>query len=167
MNMYTLAPMLCLGSALSAVAMLPAASATLMITNAVGSCQGALPTYEASLRKKPLGIINQGNVGTFVTCSPPTFADRVELLGQKYLFVNVNSSGVAVVNCTGVNGWGGSAFTPVYTTHSVIVEAGQSGRLEFSPGPPGSGFDPSVPMNVSCLLPPGTGVASVGTYFTL
>lgn len=38
---------------------------------AAAACQGALPNYEGSFRKRPLAVANEGVASAFLTCATP------------------------------------------------------------------------------------------------
>ena len=104
MNRYAIT----LGAATVMVGALVASAATAAtiaregFTQASGACQGALPNYEGSFRKRPLGMANEGIAAAYATCSPhgvnPGVTDAVEL-------VVTNRGGADVdVGCTLVDG---------------------------------------------------------------
>jgi hypothetical protein len=88
------------GAALS----LPVTAATTLNLNAVqatGACQGALPNYEGSFRKRPLAIANEGSTGAYLTCGArsSTFG-----INQTNLIVTNRTAADADINCTVVDG---------------------------------------------------------------
>lgn len=128
--------------------------------NATANCQGALPNFEGSIRKRPLGVQNEGTVLSFVTCSFSTEYDVDDIAQISYVgafFTNINAAAVTV-SCTAVAGF--QTYGPtVYVSKSISVppNAPESSGLYFLPGDNGGqGYYPLV--SISCSLPPGVGI---------
>ncbi|MEO6251592.1 MAG: hypothetical protein ABIO59_13075 [Luteimonas sp.] len=141
--------------------------------NAVANCQGALPSFEGQLRKRPLGVINEGTSDAYVTCAFNTLRDQNDsTLGNTIVnfyggfFINGNSTD-KTVNCTGVVGYenGTPDSTLIYVTKSVTVKANraapdpQFGYIFFDPSDsnlaPGTYYQL---VQMSCQLPAGVGI---------
>lgn len=131
--------------------------------NAASWCQGALPAFSGTLRARPLAILNEGASNAFVTCSFPGGEDP-SASPQTYevgVWV-INRGGAArTVSCTLVDGYESSSAPTEdtsYTPKSVEIPAGDAAFLTWSPselpGDPDFIYNP----NLSCLLPPGTGL---------
>lgn len=134
--------------------------------NAVGLCNGALPGFEGALRKRPLGIANEGTGNAIVSCAVP--ADQYGNLGNVAVGVALgNSTGnLVAISCTFVDGTSPKlvgAIPPTYRTKNIALgpDAGdvvswtatEFGIAKFSPV-----------ASFSCSLPPGVellGIASV------
>lgn len=132
---------------------------------AVAVCQGALPSFEGAIRKRPLAVQNEGTTNAFVTCAlnntgynaGTTFISSVEIYAQ-----NRNSS-TRSITCTAVNS---SATTspddPLYATRTVNVSPSDSNStlIEFAADDfPGSPVVlPGDTVSVSCNLVPGMGI---------
>lgn len=122
--------------------------------NAAGACNGALPSFEGALRKRPLAIRNEGATSVFVTCSVPGdyLASGNGLVVAA--FTNGSTSSVTV-NCTMVDGraspWGMfDEGDPEYYPQSKPIHPGGVAALTWTPT---SGTF-SAYANVNCLLPP-------------
>jgi len=131
--------------------------------NATSYCQTALPVFDGNVRKRPLAVQNEGSGDAFVTCS---FTGQVvELRGAVLVLVN-NGSSDASLSCTGVTGLNNSVNE--YVTKTVVVPASGINALvwlgnDFAGAPdtiPGLGL-----FNVSCKLPPGTGLGKSYVVF--
>jgi len=130
--------------------------------NAAARCQGALPNYEGNLRKRPLGVINEGTAPAFATCAfeidnlqkEPVGVDS----GVDYFGVFLSNFGTtaATVTCTGVAGF--ETGTVQYASKGVLVPANLSGQgaIFFTAADFGGSIFPLTA--VSCQLPPGTGI---------
>lgn len=128
--------------------------------NATASCQGALPNFEGSIRKRPLAVQNEGTANTFVTCS---FSSEYDVDDQRQVsyfgaWMSNRSSTPKVVTCTGVAGYDGYSDN-VYVAQTVTVPANSAGQsnIFFEPADNGGeGYYPLVSM--SCAIPPGIGI---------
>lgn len=130
--------------------------------NAPAHCQGALPNFEGSLRKRPLALQNEGTGNAFVTCAIPT-QDNVRSLE---IYMSSHDGNEATVSCTLVTSYkgGSNAYLPAST---VVPSDGRYARVMWSasdfPGTPG--FFPSAFVSVSCNLPAGTGLNDFRLYY--
>ena len=168
--MKTIAPTL-IGCLLTA-AMIPAANAAVenlqIQSNATGLCQSALPAWDASLRKRPLGMVNEGESAAFVTCSFTTVIDQGggggvtqdSVIRYFGMFLTSSVAEPQTLSCTGVIGYPGSPDLQ-YVALSVDVssETPDSNYLYFYP----TDADPEQATfhqlaSLSCRLPPGTGI---------
>lgn len=71
--------------------------------SATGVCEAPLPSYDVNLRKRPLGITNQGTAPIFISCSVP--ADFVGDMATNWMEVGFTSMGGAgTATCTLVAG---------------------------------------------------------------
>lgn len=135
------------------------------VANATGPCNGALPAYEGALRKRPLGLVNEGDRNAFVSCSLQS--DSGENPGFDlvvFYFVNRNASS-AVVDCTMVSGGAVEVgFEPTYHPKTLGIPANAAGTMLWEAA------DYDLPtfhysINASCNLPPGVEMARMGgTY---
>lgn len=140
----------------------PAAAATVVrqfFQNGGSACTGALPTFEGSLRKRPLGIANEGAVPAFITCSAQ--ANNVNGARPTAVFASATNRGAAAVtlSCTLVNGdsFNGAA----YTVTSIVVPASDLATLQWLPAAPATQL-PFASVSISCALPPGVEVNYFG-----
>jgi hypothetical protein len=130
--------------------------------NASGNCNGALPTYEGALRKRPLAIRNEGATNAFVSCSIPRSQadDGYTIVGAYFS----NSSGSdKTINCTLVDGAGGFGAAALYPK-SLMLAAGTTDFIAWS----SAEFELTEFaswINLSCNLPAGTEIGLIGGYF--
>jgi len=131
---------------------------------AVAVCQGALPSFEGAIRKRPLAIQNEGSSNAFVTCAlnntgynaGTTFISTVLIYAQ-----NLNSSSRSIT-CTAVNSSATTSPDSLYVTRTVSVSPSDTNStlIEFAaadfPGSPAA--LPGDTVSVSCNLVPGTGI---------
>ena len=128
---------------------------------AAGNCNGALPSYEGELRKRPLGVQNEGTATAFVTCSLPGdfFASGNFLVAAA--FTNQNSTPVTV-NCTLVDGATAPFMVPAYYPQSITLPANGVDVFEWTP----AGEEPFTALaNLSCNLPPGVAINVLEVIF--
>lgn len=131
--------------------------------NPAGNCNGALPSFEGALRKRPQAIRNEGGSNAFVTCSIPrsAFDDGFTRVGA--YFTN-GSETEQTINCTLVDGWA-LAETGFYP-RSLVLTAGDTDFLVWE----GVEFELengkfSSWINFSCNLPVSTEINIVGGLF--
>ena len=133
-----------------------------MAANAAANCQGALPNFEGSIRKRPLGVQNEGTTASFVTCSfvsqYDTGIDAVREVEQfDAWFVNKGSS-AAEVTCTGVAGFETGADN-VDLSKSVTVAPDPTLQAQIHFRADDNGGEPFHPLvSLSCRIPPGVGI---------
>jgi hypothetical protein len=128
--------------------------------NATANCQGALPNFEGSIRKRPLAVQNEGTATAFVTCS---FSNEYDLDDRRQVsyfgaYMINRSSTPKTVACTGVAGYDSYAGN-VYISRSITLPANGTTQEEvfFAPADNGGqGYYPLVSM--SCSIPPGVGI---------
>lgn len=131
------------------------------LTNGVGACQGALPTYESNLRKRPTAIANEGSANAFVSCSLAQ-----DWFGNSaYYGLVVNNNGAADVNVTctfaaGIKLNGNSLFMPTLLPKTFPVPAGAHASVQWTSADNGNEPLPRS-GNWSCNLPVGTEIGAV------
>lgn len=128
--------------------------------NAASNCQGALPSFEGALRKRPLAVQNEGTTTSFVTCAFNTVQDQADLRQISYfgVYLTNTSSAPKVVTCSGVAGFE-SGTTNVTLSKQVTVPAAGGGTvpLFFQPADNGgNGYYPLAAM--SCQIPTSIGI---------
>jgi len=142
----------------SATAMVhaPHAQASQVASTAVGACQASLPSYDASLRKRPLGIRNEGSSNVFISCGVQWgFVAYSNDLDFVYA-TNQNPEPVDLT-CTMVSGpYPGLA---AYMPKTVTLAAHSTGLLDWT-----ETFN--TYFNMSCDVPPGVEINVVGAKFT-
>lgn len=118
-------------------------------------CQGALPSFEGSLRKRPLAVQNEGTSNAFITC-----AFAVELSqavpGSESLstwYHNANATDVDLT-CTAVSGY--QTGTNEFVSETITITAGNQGQIFWEDADFASGIEGLIA--ISCNLPPGVGV---------
>ena len=152
--------------AVAAVYSVPAnAQDTLLHSNAAqpaARCQSALPVFDTVVRKRPLGVQNEGDTTTFITCAFEFDAGEAVNFAPVLLdtYFSNFSGADATVNCTAVTGWAGG--TNEYVSLSVVVPNEstdpEDGNLfwedvDFE----GGGMADSL-IAISCALPAGVGI---------
>lgn len=144
------------------------ASAGSYYSNAVGICQGALPSFEGRLRKRPLAIANEGTSNAFLSCTLPL--DQTTVQANTVVAVGLvnRSDALVAVACTFVDGTvpellGGVA--PTLYPKNIAIAAGEGASLLWN----ASEYELeafSKIASVSCSLPPGVEIAGMATAFT-
>lgn len=131
-------------------------------------CQGALPNFETSLRKRPLAVQNVGDAATYVTCGFEF--DAGEAIGNAPLLVDTyftnTGDAAATVTCTAVAGYEGGDTESVNL--SVEIPAGGGGEdgnlfvfdTDFESGAMGTGL-----VAFSCRMPAGVGINDTYVYW--
>lgn len=129
-------------------------------SNAVDVCQGALPTYDASLRKRPLAISNEGTEPAYISCSLRAPLGNLDGGGtdvvQIIVLLTNRAATAQSVTCTVVDGVAlpFPSFPPLYVPKTVEIPAGRFGVINWFD------FDTTVGRfrlpNLSCALPPET-----------
>lgn len=117
--------------------------------SATSVCEAPLPVYDATLRKRPLGITNEGTATIHISCSLP--GDHRANTDDAWVYVYFTSTGpAATASCTMA---AGNRYTGAfYETKSVAVGAGASTLIQFEDVNRGTAFGS---LNFSCNLPPG------------
>ena len=123
-------------------------------SNAVDICQGARPSYEGALRKRPLAIANEGAMPAFVSCSIRASFDE-DITSIVLVLTNRGASSQAF-SCTLVEGVAlpYSGNPPVYQPDSTVIAAGDYGGLGWNYNVDNGGHPYEIP-NLNCSLPPG------------
>ena len=122
--------------------------------NAGAHCQGALPNFEGSIRKRPLGVQNEGTSNAFVTCGVPT---QGRITGLE-VYATTFSGADAQVTCTAVSGWQGGSNDYVPMTVTTPANGNWAGMFWEPSDFGGTDFFPSNFVALSCNLAPGTGL---------
>lgn len=133
-----------------------------LMQQAVGNCQAALPVYDAMLRKRPLAIVNEGSANAYISCALPGEMNTGigGVIGVEFGFTNYNPEPVAVT-CTLVNG--DRAGAPTFTrTANVTADPVGVYAIGFSSEIHNGGQDFSPVVSASCVVPPNVGL--VTTY---
>lgn len=128
--------------------------------NAPAHCQGALPNFDASLRKRPLGLQNEGPTNAFVTCAIPT-QGRVQALE---MYASSHNGTATPVTCTMVTGYKGGDNFYVPKTLTTSDTGGWTGFYWSASDFEADGDIPSSYIAVSCNLAPGTGLNDFWLY---
>jgi hypothetical protein len=133
--------------------------------NAVESCQGSLPSFEGSLRKRPLAISNEGSSSAFVSCSMAAdLASPSGVTAVAALFTNRTAAAVTV-NCTLVSGVAAPFGAPVYLPKALPVAANSASVVAWTSAADNGG-DAFVLANLNCTVPVGVEINTVQTDFT-
>lgn len=161
--------MLTLGTALAAglcTLALPASAEVIpkdYFINASGNCNGALPSFEGALRKRPQAVRNEGTTSAFVSCSiPAADADDGYTLVGTY-FTNSSGSG-QTINCTMVDGTPAVETAAGFYPKSLVLPAGTTSFIAWSATEFAlTRFNSWI--NFSCNLPAGTEISLIGGYY--
>lgn len=138
------------------------------VNHTAGNCQAALPAFETNLRKRPLGLVNEGDATLFVTCaftSGGYYGHNPQNATSAEIWIRNGATTARTISCTGVAGGGYGEGAPAYITRSRHFEAG-SGQAPITwyasdfPGAP-SVF-PSGLFSISCQVP--TDAVLVSTF---
>lgn len=129
--------------------------------NATAFCQGALPSFDTQIRKRPLAVANEGDAFAFVSCSIPVGDNAVPSYQGR---ISVTNRGVTSVDvsCTLVDGLSESVSgrVPGYYPKTITVPSNSGGVFLWSAVTPGPPFDRF--QNFSCSLPPGVELNEIG-----
>ncbi len=131
--------------------------------NAAARCNGALPSFEGNLRKRPLAVNNEGTSTAFVTCAFE-IDDEQAINGADYYGAYFINKGTAAANvtCTGVSGieTGAGGATVVYKSKSVLVPPNGTAQapLFFDSLTDYGGLAIYPLTAISCQIPPGVGI---------
>jgi hypothetical protein len=102
-------------------------------TQASGTCQGALPNYEGSFRKRPLAVANEGSAGAFITCGIQN--NENSSVNAVELYVTNRSGADVDVNCTMVDGLVDADFDFAdFYPQTVTVTDGVDGAFVWNDG---------------------------------
>lgn len=126
---------------------------------AVGMCKAALPSFNVSLRNRPLGIANESSSDVYITCNWQGDDSQFSTRGATKVSVVIsnNSQASQTVACTLVNGFQhGSTNTATFTPKTVAIAAGTGASIEWVPADiAGAPTLIKLPA-LSCMLPGGT-----------
>lgn len=138
---------------LALAALLPAqdgraATERVQRTSATAACEAPLPVYDTTLRKRPVGILNEGRDPVFVSCSLP--ADSAAGPGGATISVRFAMSGGAPATSVQCQLVTGTPDNLVFTAGSTTVAAAGGTWLTWN------GVDKRAAtgtINFSCNLP--------------
>ncbi len=130
--------------------------------NAANTCTPALTQYDIGLRRRPLGITNEGTAAAFVNCA---FRAPTNSYGQEDFAVKLrNYNAVArTVVCTGVIGVEDGQVR--YSAKSVSVPAGGSALVQWTYGNDNNGARMQTNTGLQCLLQPGIAMTELPQTF--
>ena len=120
---------------------------------AAGNCQAALARYDASLRKRPGGILNIGTAPVYITCGMPS--DSQSDVTRVWVTFTSYTTLAQTVKCTLVTGkpyWNASSFS---AERGIVQGPGVVGEgIDFQAGYFNNGVPFASPQALSCILPP-------------
>jgi hypothetical protein len=132
-------------------------------SNAVDVCQGSLPSFEGTLRKRPLAIANEGSSPSFISCSIRAPLDSEGVASIIVRFANRSAAG-RVFSCTLVDGVAEpSAYPPVYQPKSIVLGVSSIETLTWHFEADNGGEYYRIP-NLNCSLPPGVEINYVQMF---
>ncbi len=153
---------LALAGTLLAMALPAAQAATVqrsVIQSGVMACQAATPAFDASLRKKPIGVDNIGTGTAYVTCGFTGDSGGTPQSTWVGVILRNSTPFVIGVTCTLVDA-GADLNSPKYLTRTSYLPAYRAGQdLSFSSATDNGNVAFIAPV-LSCALPAGTGVAA-------
>ncbi len=137
------------------------------VQNGSGACQASLPNYEGQIRKRPLAIQNEGTEIAFVSCSfvgTDLGVGGTKSIDRLYIYVYNSNNTATNVSCTMVDGinFGSNTYFP--KTQSVPQFAANY-LYQWTAAADNAGVNFDNTVNVSCGLPPGTGITVTKVYF--
>lgn len=143
----------------------PQAQAATTAANATGFCQGALPVFDTELRKRPLGLNNEGDAGAYVSCSVPV-PHNPDTTDNAVIYMTNRNAAAVDVSCIFVDGVvADSGFPTGYYPQTISLNPGIFTAMVWLPGDFGltsfSGY-----TNFSCNLPAGVELNLVGSDYT-
>lgn len=133
--------------------------------NAGYACQGATLASVAALRTRPLATMNEGTTTAYLTCVLPNggAVGSIRTMALGGHISNTNNVPVTVT-CTLADGFQANSGPNVeYLPVTIDIPAGGQRPFVFFPQDLGKGWVQFVQPNLSCGLPPGTGL----TYLDL
>ncbi|MGY0651961.1 hypothetical protein ACW7GZ_08860 [Luteimonas sp. A537] len=133
-----------------------AATERVQRVSATAVCEAPLPVFDTTLRKRPIGINNEGGASVFVSCSLP--ADSAAPPGGASVSARFAMIGGAVpvtVECQLV---AGTPDALTYTAGSIVVPAAGSAWLTWNGVDKGAA---SGTLNFSCNLPPRVDLSTI------
>lgn len=146
---------------------MPQANAGTSASNATGMCQSALPVFDTQIRKRPLGVNNEGASNAFISCSIPIGYNPDTVNNGVIILTNRNDEAV-IVSCTLVDGVVaeiGIPDLPAFYPQTVAALPGEATVILWDPADHGlESFH--VYQNYSCNLPPGVEINLVGNDYT-
>jgi len=134
----------------------PQAQASRVASTAVGACQASLPLYDASLRKRPLGMRNEGSSHVFISCGVQ-WGFMVYSNDEDVVYATNQNRKPVDLTCTLVAGpFPGLA---AYMPKTVTLPAYGTDSIVWT-----ETYNPY--FNVSCDVPPGVEINVVGATYT-
>jgi len=133
--------------------------------NSASICQGALPSFDTAIRKRPLAVQNESASTVFVTCaflSQGALGASTNNPTQVTLWFNTNSGADTVINCTGVSGFHTSPNQ--FIVKAITAPASGARTVAFWNAADFDGAPanfPSGAFSVSCSLPAGAAIDDV------
>jgi hypothetical protein len=124
--------------------------------SATAVCEAPLPVFDLPLRKRPIGIGNEGTTAIFVSCALP--ADAVAAPGGATVSVRLamlSTTAAATVNCQLVTG---TTDALSYTAGSAVVPAGGATWLTWDNIDKGAA---GGTLNFLCNLPPRVDLSTI------
>lgn len=130
--------------------------------NATAVCQSALPAFDGLIRKRPLAVQNEGTGTAFVTCS--FIGNNATTRRLSLYFIN-NSAAAQNVSCTMVDGFDTGSTNFGTKSVSVVANRANQANIAWDAATDNANVNYSDLVNVSCQLPPGTGINDTYNYY--
>ena len=144
----------------------PQARAASVVSNAAGACQGSLPIYNANLRKRPLGILNEGATSAFLSCGLQ-WGVMPGNTPQTYVTATNRNATAVDLTCTLLDGYPivtGEPFARVYYHPKTIsIAADSTASIVWDPSDYYVGAHTFTGYeNFSCNVPAGVEINRAG-----
>ncbi len=121
-------------------------------------CQSALPTFDTSIRKRPLALQNEGTADAFVTCGLEGTFLAAPLSTSVAVKLRNNTAASVDVSCT-LTDAGPGLHNPTYFTKTVTLAA-NAVDVDLGFTSADNGGNAFIYPAFSCALPPGIGIAA-------
>jgi hypothetical protein len=132
-----------------------------LMVNASGACQSALPVFDGNIRKRPKGVVNEGDAPAFVTCTYYAQGNEVDDNNNPTkvtMYVSTNVLQQTSLTCTGINGSELDNF-PASAKTVNLNNPVNTVAITWTPQDFGSfGTFPSPYFSASCQLHPDVAI---------
>ena len=126
--------------------------------SSVAVCSAPLPVYDATLRRRPLGILNEGTKPVFVSCSLPVDGATDQVGSTMFIMMKNFGSTDATTNCT-LNAGTRYENKVGSVTASATLHADSYEDAVFFGGIDRMSSAGSI--NFSCVLPPNVELGTI------
>lgn len=121
-------------------------------------CSGPLPVYDNQLKRRPLGILNEGTTSVFISCSLPSSFVGDLSSSSNFVFVGFRSFGTTGGNIACTLNAGDRLSGSGSVAQSAAITAGGDTYVYFNPIDKTNAYGA---YNFSCAVPPGVEIDSL------